>query len=102
MYCKIEIKNKKLKQSQMKQKTIIAVLTATLSLFSCTNEDLLVDNQDCAESKQLDVLQKQDLKFEFAKALSSVICNSVDARRNAGIITEKLVKTAQKKKSKCL
>lgn len=81
MYCKIEIKNKKLKQSQMKQKTIIAVLTATLSLFSCTNEDLLVDNQDCAESKQLDVLQKQDLKFEFAKALSSVICNSVDARR---------------------
>ena len=34
----------------MKQKTIIAVLTATLSLFSCTKEDLLVDNQDCAES----------------------------------------------------
>lgn len=65
----------------MKQKTIIAFFAATLSMFSCTNEDLIVDNKDCVESKQLEVSQKEDLKLEFAKAFSSVISNSIDARK---------------------
>lgn len=30
----------------MKQKTIIAFFAATLSMFSCTNEDLIVDNKE--------------------------------------------------------
>lgn len=65
----------------MKQKTIAALFAAALSFFSCTNDDPIVDNKDYAESKQLEVSQKQDLKLEFAKALSSVVSNNIDARR---------------------
>lgn len=49
--------------------------------FSCSNENFLDENLVSPEHSELTEQQKQDVKVEFAKALSSVLYSNTEARK---------------------
>lgn len=65
---------------EIKKNVWLALLFAPL-FFSCSNENYLEEGLNSSECTQLTVQEKQDVKVEFAKALSSVLYSNTDARK---------------------
>lgn len=63
------------------KKNVWLILLFVSLFFSCSNENFLEEGIASTDPPQLTVQEKQDIKVEFAKALSSVLYSNVDARR---------------------